>query len=87
MHQAQLSRVRRFLRARPEGGRRIHHDVRSEPVGGWAGPIEPDAPVGKFAGPPRLRRQASGGWAGEPDRQRQGSFADGEHVAADADLG
>jgi hypothetical protein len=52
------------------------HDVRLEPVGGWAGPVGPDAPVGKFAGPARFRRQAAGGWAGDPDRERQGSFAD-----------
>ena len=52
------------------------HDVRFEAVGGWAGPVGPDAPVGKFAGPARFRRQAAGGWAGAPDRQRQGSFAD-----------
>jgi hypothetical protein len=70
-------RVRRFLHARSSAGRRFH-DVRSEPVGGWAGPIGPDEPVGKYAGPPRRRRQAAGGWAGEPDRQRQGSFADAE---------
>jgi len=74
MRTTEVSRVRR---ARSETGRRFH-DVRSEPVGGWAGPIGPDAPVGKFAGPPRRRRQAAGGWAGEPDRQRQGSFADAE---------
>jgi hypothetical protein len=77
MYQTQLSRARKFRRARSETGRRIH-DVRSEPVGGWAGPVEPDAPVGKYAGPPRRRRQAAGGWAGEPDRQRQGTFADAE---------
>jgi len=77
VHQTELSRVRRFLRARPATERTIH-DVRSEPVGGWAGPVEPEAPVGKYAGPPRRRRQAAGGWAGEPDRQRQGTFADAD---------
>ena len=77
MRTAELSSVRRFLGAH-SGTRRRIHDVRSEPVGGWAGPIAPEAPVGKFAGPPRRRRQASGGWSGEPDRQRQGSFADAE---------
>jgi hypothetical protein len=63
---------------------RVHrlHDVRSEPVGGWAGPIGPDEPVGKYAGPPRRRRQAAGGWSGEPDRQRQGSFADAEPMSS-----
>jgi hypothetical protein len=62
--------------------RRRIHDVRSEPVGGWAGPVGPEAPVGKFAGPPRRRRQAAGGWAGVPDRQRQGSFADAEPMSS-----
>jgi len=57
-------------------GRAERHDIRFERVGGWAGPVEPQAPVGKFAGPPRFRRQAAGGWAGDPDAQRQGSFAD-----------
>jgi hypothetical protein len=62
--------------------RRRIHDVRSEPVGGWAGPVGPEAPVGKFAGPARRRRQAAGGWAGVPDRQRQGSFADAEPMSS-----
>jgi len=53
-----------------------YHDVRAERVGGFAGPVEPTAPFGKFAGPPRRRWQAAGGFAGWPDRQRQGSFAD-----------
>ena len=52
------------------------HDVRDEPVGGFAGQVAPEAPFGKYAGPARRRRQAAGGWAGDPDRQRQGSFAD-----------
>jgi hypothetical protein len=29
-----------------------------------------------------LRRQAAGGFAGHPDQQRQGSFADIEYVAS-----
>jgi hypothetical protein len=57
---------------------RCIHDVRSEPVGGFAGPIPPEAPVGKYAGPARRRRQAAGGWVGDPDRQRQGTFADAD---------
>ena len=52
------------------------HDVRTEPVGGFAGPVPPDAPFGKYAGPPRRRSQAAGGWAGDPDRRRQGTFGD-----------
>jgi hypothetical protein len=31
-----------------------YHNVRAERVGGLGGPIGPDAPLGKFAGPPRL---------------------------------
>jgi hypothetical protein len=52
------------------------HDVRDERVGTFAGAIDPDAPVGRFAGPPRRRRQGAGGFAGNPDHQRKGSFAD-----------
>ena len=55
-----------------------YHDVRKERVGGFAGPVEPAAPFGKYAGPPRRRWQAAGGYAGAPDRQRQGSFGDVE---------
>jgi hypothetical protein len=52
------------------------HDIRREPVGTFLGTIEPDAPVGTFAGETRLRRQGHGSFAGDPDRQRKGSFAD-----------
>jgi hypothetical protein len=55
-------------------------DVRREPVGGFAGPVAPDAPVGTFGDRPVLRRQAAGGFAGDPDLQRQGSFADTDRV-------
>jgi hypothetical protein len=55
-------------------------DVRREPVGGFAGPVAPDDPVGTFGGTTRLRRQAAGGFAGNPDDQRQGSFADTDRV-------
>jgi hypothetical protein len=54
-------------------------DVRNLPMGTFAGAIGPDAPVGTFAGKTRLRSQAAGGWVGDPDSQRQGSFADAEH--------
>jgi hypothetical protein len=53
-----------------------YHDVRKERVGGFAGPVEPAAPFGKYAGPPRRRWQAAGGFIASPDGQRQGSFAD-----------
>ena len=52
------------------------HDISQEPVGGWAGPVLPDAPVGTFGNVPRPRSQAAGCWAGDPDCQRQGFFGD-----------
>jgi hypothetical protein len=55
-------------------------DVRREPVGGFAGPVAPDAPVGTYGDRPVLRRQGTGGFAGDPDHQRQGSFADTDRV-------
>jgi len=55
-------------------------DVRREPVGGFAGPVAPDAPVGTYGDRPVLRRQGAGGFAGNPDHQRQGSFADADRV-------
>jgi hypothetical protein len=58
------------------------HDIRSTPVGGFAGPIGPNAPAGIFASTVVLRRQPAGGFAGHRDQQRQGSFADVEHVAS-----
>jgi hypothetical protein len=51
-------------------------DVRREPVGGFAGPVAPAAPVGTFGDRRVPRRQGAGGFAGDPARQRQGSFAD-----------
>jgi hypothetical protein len=53
-----------------------YHDVRTERVGGFGGPIDPNAPFGKYAGPPRLRWRAAGGFVAHPDDQRQGSFGD-----------
>jgi hypothetical protein len=55
-------------------------DVRQEPVGGFAGPVGPDAPVGTFGGGTRRRSQGAGAFAGDADRQRQGSFADSDRV-------
>jgi nucleotide-binding universal stress UspA family protein len=54
------------------------HDVRHETAGGFAGAVEPDSPVRTYAGTVRLRRQGTGGFAGDPDRQRQGSFGDAD---------
>jgi hypothetical protein len=59
------------------------HDVRAERVGTFAGSIDPDAPVGTFAGRPRRRRQGTGSFAGNPDRQRKGSFGDVEWGGGD----
>jgi hypothetical protein len=56
-------------------GRRLH-DVRDEPVGEFARAAGPNAPVGTYANIGRMRRQGAGSFAGDPDRQRQGSFAD-----------
>ena len=52
------------------------HDVRAERVGTFAGSVGPDAPVGTFGDRPRRRRQGTGAYAGDPDRQRKGSFGD-----------
>ena len=50
--------------------------VRREPVGNFAGRVGPDDPLGNFGNVPRVRRQGAGAFAGDPDRQRQGSFGD-----------
>jgi hypothetical protein len=60
-------------------GRRLG-DVRREPVGGFAGPLGPETPVGTYAGGVVQRWQGAGAFAGDPDRQRQGSFADTDRV-------
>jgi hypothetical protein len=57
------------------------HDVRREMVGEFAGPIPPEAPVGTFADRPVRRRQGTGAFAGDPDAQRQGSFADSDRTS------
>jgi nucleotide-binding universal stress UspA family protein len=51
-------------------------DVGKQAAGGFAGPVPPSAPVGRFAGPARRRDRGTGSFAGDPDRQRQGSFGD-----------
>jgi hypothetical protein len=55
-------------------------DIRHEPVGGFAGPVAPDAPLGTYGGRVVRRRRGAGSFAGDPDRQRQGSFADTDRV-------
>jgi hypothetical protein len=52
------------------------HDVRQEPVGDFAGPVEPDSPVGTFGNRRVRRRQGNGTFTGDADRQRQGSYGD-----------
>jgi hypothetical protein len=69
----------RLLTSRPP------RDIHREPVGGFAGPIGPNAPVGSYASVPRRRGEnvgsfATGSIAGDPDQQREGSFADAERV-------
>jgi hypothetical protein len=59
---------------------RAPRDMRREPVGGFAGPVAPDAPIGTYGGRVIQRRQGAGSFAGDPDRQRQGSFADTDRV-------
>jgi hypothetical protein len=56
-------------------------DIRREPVGGFAGPVAPDAPIGTYSGRVLERRQGAGSFAGDPDHQRQGSFADTDRVS------
>ena len=51
-------------------------DVRREPIGNFVGRVGPDDPVGSFGNVPSMRRQGAGAFAGDPDRQRQGSFGD-----------
>jgi hypothetical protein len=55
-------------------------DIRDEPVGGFAGPVAPDAPVGTYGGRVLQRRQGAGSFAGDADQRRQGSFADTDRV-------
>jgi hypothetical protein len=60
-------------------------DIRREPVGGFAGPVAPGAPVGNFAGRTGRRSDdagsfAIGSFAGDAHQLRQGSFGDVERV-------
>jgi hypothetical protein len=64
------------------------HDVRYEPTGGFAGPVPPDAPVGSFGNHRHLRREGNGTFAGDADRQREGTFSDSDRdVIVDYDHG
>jgi len=67
----------------PEGDIRLLvgrpvRDIREEVVGGFAGAVDSRAQVGTFMGAPCRRHQGTGNFAGDPDRQRQGSFADAD---------
>jgi hypothetical protein len=55
-------------------------DIRHEAVGGFAGRVAPDAPIGTYGGRVLQRRQGAGSFAGDPNHQRQGSFADTDRV-------
>jgi hypothetical protein len=55
-------------------------DIRREPVGGFAARVAPDARIGTYGGQVLQRRQGAGSFAGDPDQQRQGSFADTDRV-------
>jgi len=72
--------TRRFARHDVRSQTAAPHDVRREPVGGFAGRVPPDAPVGTYGDVRRFRRQGAGTFAGDADRQRQGSFADADPV-------
>jgi hypothetical protein len=56
-------------------------DIRHEPVGGFAGPVARDAPIGTYGGRVIQRRRGAGSFAGDPDHQRQGSFAETDRVS------
>ena len=64
------------------------HDLRREPVGKFAGRADPDAAVGTFANTTLQRWRPAGGFAGDPDHQREGSFADVDsHMVVNHDPG
>jgi hypothetical protein len=77
----------------PQGAQLIFgarlHDRRREPMGEFAGPAAaPDAPVGTFGNVTLQRWRPGGAFAGDADRQRQGSFADvDQHVIVSHDPG
>jgi hypothetical protein len=72
-----MSALRKHSSGRAMRSRAARHDVRREPVGGFAGTLGPEAPVGTYGNVRRRRRQGAGTFVGDADRRRQGSFADG----------
>jgi hypothetical protein len=64
------------------------HDLRREPAGEFATTVGPQAPVRTFANTSVPRWRPGGGFAGDPDLQREGSFADADsHVVIHRDPG
>ena len=56
------------------------HDMRREPVGGFAEPVAPEDLVGSYANLPHERRRGCGSFAGDADDQRRGCLADTDRV-------
>lgn len=71
-----MSALRKHPSGRATRRTAARHDVRREPVGGFARTLGPDAPVGTYGNVRRFRRQGAGTFAGDADQRRQGSFAD-----------
>jgi len=76
----------------PQGAQLIYggrlHDRRREVMGEFAGPVAPEAPRGTFGNEELQRWRPQGAFAGDPDAQRQGSFADvDQHVIVSHDAG
>jgi hypothetical protein len=64
------------------------HDRRREPMGQFAGPAAPEAPLGTFGDVELQRWRPGGTFAGDADRRRQGSFADvDQHLIVSHDCG
>jgi hypothetical protein len=65
---------------------RALHDVRFEPVGEFLGRADPEDPVRTFGNTTLQRWHPPGTFAGDPDRQRAGSFGDVDaHVVVNYD--
>jgi hypothetical protein len=76
----------------PQGAQLIagarRHDRRREPMGEFARVEPPDAPLGTFGNLTLERWRPGGSFSGDPDLQRQGSFADVDgHVVTTHDPG
>jgi hypothetical protein len=60
------------------------HDLRAERVGAFAGAVDPEQPVGTFGNRRRARREGAGGFAGDADAHRIGSFGDVDRDVIDS---